>query len=158
MKNDSPDGEDDIPHGAMDTQAASTIMTIMHAARMARFDLLRAVCHLVRRLTKWTGLEDKLRKIIEYIHSSYGLRLTGFVGDSPEELSFVQHSDADFASDRADAKSTSGLILAFVGPWHFSISRPLKETNCSVTWHCRGRRVRGRSLHARSRSAGTGHM
>ena len=28
----------------------------------------------------------------------------------------MQHSDADFASDRADSKSTSGLSLVLVGP------------------------------------------
>ena len=80
-------------------------MTTMYAARMARLDLLRAIGHLARKLTQWIGLEDKkLRKIIEYIHSSYDLRLTGFVGDEPEQLSLVQYSGADYASDRADAK------------------------------------------------------
>ena len=41
--------------------------------------------HLARRVTKWGKLEDKkLRKIIEYSHRTYEMRLTGFVGDKPE--------------------------------------------------------------------------
>ena len=104
----------------MNREAASIIMAIMYAARMARFDLLRAVGHLARKLTKWTDLEDKkLRRIVEYIHSTYDVRLTGFIRDDSSELSLVQYSDADFASDRGDAKSTSGLFLALVGPTTF---------------------------------------
>ena len=41
------------------------------------------------------------------------------MGDEPEQLSLVQYSDADFASDRADATSTSGIFLALVGPMAF---------------------------------------
>ena len=111
------------PHGAMNTDAASVIMTIMYAARTARFDLLRAVAHLARRSTMWGKLEDRnLRKLVECIHSTYDLRLTGFVGGPTKDLQLVQYSDADFASDRSDAKSTSGLF--FSACWPYAILLP----------------------------------
>ena len=104
----------------MNNQAASMIMTIMYAAKMARFDFLKPVRHLARKMTKWTDQgERKLKKIIEYMHSIYELRPTGFVCDDPSELSLVQYSDADFASDRADTKSTSGLFFSLVRPMTF---------------------------------------
>ena len=39
----SEEASGNVSHGAMNTEAASIIMTIMYAARMARFDLLRAI-------------------------------------------------------------------------------------------------------------------
>ena len=56
---------------------------------------------------------------MEYIHSTYELRLTGFIGDKAEKLELIQYVDADFASDKADGKSTSGLYLVLAGPSSF---------------------------------------
>ena len=57
------------------------IVKISYAARVARFGLLRAVGALARTPTKRGALEDrKLKGLVEYIHSSFTLRLTGFVG------------------------------------------------------------------------------
>ena len=82
----------------------------MYAARNCRFDLLRAAGALARRLTKWGAVEDrKLRRLMEYIHSSHDLQLTGVVGDGPDKLELVQHSDADCAGDRSDTHSTAGV-------------------------------------------------
>ena len=79
------DGEDDSDPSQknVNASAASILMTVMYAARMARIDLLRAVGALARKLTKWGPLDDKkLRRLMEYIHGSTNERLTGFVGDS----------------------------------------------------------------------------
>ena len=105
----------------MNTEAASVIMKIMYAARNCRFDLLRAVGALARRLTKWGELEDrKLRRLIEYTHSPHDLQMVGFVDDRPEELELAQYSDAGFVSDKSDGKSTSRMYLVLVGPSTFS--------------------------------------
>ena len=40
------------PKGRLNAIAAKVIMKVMYAARLARFDLLRAVCNLARFLTK----------------------------------------------------------------------------------------------------------
>ena len=45
--------------GALQPTAAKVLMKILYAARMARFDLLRAVCHLACFITKWTPECDK---------------------------------------------------------------------------------------------------
>ena len=107
----------DIPHGAMNTEAASVIMKIMYGPRNCRFDLLCAVGAFARRLTKLGALEDrKLRRLTEYTHSPHTLQLTGFVGDRQEDLELVQYSDAGYAGDRSDTHSISGSYLVLVGP------------------------------------------
>ena len=45
---------DEQPAGKLAAVAASVLMKCMYVARMARFDLLRAVQGLAKYLTKWT--------------------------------------------------------------------------------------------------------
>ena len=54
-----------------------------------------------------------------YINSSLGCRQIGFIGDPPEALEMAVFSDADFAGDREDAKSTTGIFVALTGPHSF---------------------------------------
>ncbi len=42
-----------------------------------------------------------------------------FIGDSPDKLQLGLFSDADFAGDRADMRSTSGVFLALYGDHSF---------------------------------------
>ena len=53
--------------------------------------------------------------------------MTCYVGDSPEKCSLVWWSDADFASDLQDSKSTSGGYLMLVGP----------KTSAPIAWLCK---------------------
>ena len=46
-------------------------------------------------------------------------RHIGFIGDSPDQLKLGLFSDADFAGDRADTGSTSGVFLALYGDHSF---------------------------------------
>jgi hypothetical protein len=46
-------------------------------------------------------------------------RQIGFIGDSPDKLQLGLFSDADFAGDRADMRSTSGVFLALYGDHSF---------------------------------------
>ena len=50
------------------------------------------------------------------MNSTLDLHLYGWVGDSPEFIELVAHCDADLAGDRADSKSTSGVLICLVGP------------------------------------------
>ena len=43
----------------MNLVAASVLMSLLYGARIARFDLLRAIGGLATKLTKWTTLEDR---------------------------------------------------------------------------------------------------
>ena len=102
---------------ALNTQAASVIMTSMYAARLARPDLLRCVGSLATKLTKWDAVQDKkLHKMMCYIQTSLPYRQVGFIGDPPSELWLDLFTDADHAGDREDMKSTSGTLLALRGP------------------------------------------
>ena len=47
------DSESD-PQGVLATPAASVLMKVLYAARLARFDLLKVIASLASKLTKWT--------------------------------------------------------------------------------------------------------
>jgi len=51
-----------------------------------------------------------------YINCTTDHCLSGFVGDGPSALRLRVYADADFAGDRPEFKSTSGVFLAMVGP------------------------------------------
>ena len=73
--------------GALQPIAAKVLMKTLYAARMARFDLLRAVCHLACFITKWTPECDKrLHRLACYIHSTKSHRMVGWVGDALADI------------------------------------------------------------------------
>ena len=91
-------------------------MKILYAARLARFDLLRAVCHLACFVTKWTSDCDKrLHRLVSYISSSKSYRMVGWVGDPIQNLDMHLFAAADFAGCSAAQRSTSGLHLRMQG-------------------------------------------
>ena len=91
-------------------------MKILHIARYARFDLLRITCKLATRVTKWSAEDSKrLHRLMCYIHSSYDVRQTGWIGNKPGECNLNLFCDADFAGDVCSQKSTSGVHLALQG-------------------------------------------
>ena len=91
-------------------------MKILYAARMARFDLLRAVCHLACFITKWTPECDKrLHRFVCYIHSTKSHRMVGWVGDALKDADLHLYADADFAGCTDTQRSTSGCHLQMRG-------------------------------------------
>ena len=61
--------EDYETRGALATVCAKIVMKILFMARYFRYDLLYAVNHLSRFLTKWTVVCDKkLKRLIAYIY------------------------------------------------------------------------------------------
>ena len=108
---------DDEPRGQLNKVAMSILMGVLYAARMARYDLLRITCKLATRMTRWTEKDDKrILRLIRYIHSSYSLRMVGFVGDDVTDMHLSCFTDADFAGDVVSQRSTSGIHLALHGP------------------------------------------
>jgi hypothetical protein len=106
--------------GALAPVASKILMKILYAARMARPDLLRATCYLATRITKWTPQCDKmLYRLVCYIHSSLDYFLHGWIGDDPQKLELCLYTDADFAGDPDNARSTSGVYLCLRGPNSF---------------------------------------
>ena len=97
-------------------EKVNVVMKILFAARMARFDLLRAVQGLAARVTKWSTECDKaLHRLICYIHSTLDVKLRAFIGDSIANCKLWCFADADHAGEY-DNRSTSGCFLVLIGP------------------------------------------
>ena len=102
--------------GELQPIASRVLMKVLFAARMARFDLLRATQGLASRVTKWSPDCDKsLHRLMCYIHTTLDRTMVGFVGDSPEACKTWLFADSDHAGEH-DNRSTSGCLLALVGP------------------------------------------
>ena len=61
LRSDGSDasGADDHNAGVLQPIACRVLMKVLYAARMSRFDLLRATCSLATHVTKWTRWCDK---------------------------------------------------------------------------------------------------
>ena len=106
--------------GELSSISAKCLMKVMYMARLARGDLLRAVGHLSTKITKWTkDCDARLLRIMRYLKGSKEFRQIGFIGDELKDLQLCLYTDADFAGDRNDLKSTSGVFLALTGTHSF---------------------------------------
>ena len=111
-----PVADENEPKGVLQPIASKVLMKILFAARMSRFDLLRAVQGLAARVTQWsTSCDAALRRLVCYINSTLDLRLQGFVGDQVMDCKLYLFADADHAGE-CDNRSTSGGFLVLVGP------------------------------------------
>ena len=108
-------GEDEKP-GKLQPVASKILMKILFAARMARFDLLRATQSLASRVTKWSiECDVALHRLVSYIHCTKHHFLEGFIGDAFDECQLWLFADADHAGEH-DSKSTTGSAIVLVGP------------------------------------------
>ena len=129
-------GEDVSPgesaRGALAPHAASVLMKLLYAARIARFDLLRSINSLARNVTKWTVDDDaKLYHLMCYVNSSLSKRMTGWVGNKFDDLSLALFADADFAGCAQTLRSTSGSHMHIQGKQtRFPLSGGSKRQGC----------------------------
>ena len=112
--------------------ASSILMKILYGARMARLDLLRAVCSLACHVTRWTiNCDLQLHRLVSYIHHSNHLRMIGWVGDEHAAMQPHLYQGADFAGCLTTQRSTSGVHLAIRGPTtNFPIAGISKRQGC----------------------------
>ena len=74
--------------GQLDKTAMKVLMSVLYAARMARFDVLRAVGALATKVTKWNSQCDReLHWLMCDINSSLHLRQVGWIGDTHAKTS-----------------------------------------------------------------------
>ena len=128
--------EDEL--GELAPHACAILMKMLWLARLSRPDILKPIGDLATRIQKWTRNNDKqLYRLACYIHSTLDHKLVGRVGDKLSDLKLRLYADADFAGDKADAKSTNGGYLVLVGPNTFFplqwLSRKQTSTSRSTT-------------------------
>ena len=112
-----PDGGIDAARGRLQPIAARVLMKVLYGARMARYDLLRAVNGLATEITQWTPRCDmRLHRLMGYICHTLVMELYGWVGDKAESLCLDLFVDADLAGETQSCKSTSGVFFAVCGP------------------------------------------
>ena len=125
--------EENEPTGRLQPIASKVLMKILFAARMARWDLLRATQSLASRVTKWSkDCDAGLHRLVCYINSSLEVRLSGFVGDPIDQCQLWLFSDSDFAGE-FDNKSTTGCALFLVGPNTYFPLNSFSKKQTSVT-------------------------
>jgi len=110
--------EDDYEahRGILAPIASKVLMKILYAARVGRFDLLRPVCWLATKVTKWSKTCDiALHRLVSYINCSLDVASYGWVGDKWEDLELLIFADANWA-ERPEFVSTSGCFLCLHGP------------------------------------------
>ena len=108
--------EDEEKSGRLQPIASKVLMKILFAARMARYDLLRATQSLASRVTKWSEECDVgLHRLVSYIQSTLDLTMQSFIGDQFRDCQLWLFAEADFAGEH-DSKSTTGSFMALVGP------------------------------------------
>ena len=125
-------GESAAPQGKLAKHAAGVLMKILYAARIARFDLLRTVNRLARRITKWTEEDDAAQfRLISFIQHSKEDKMIGWVGDDMSSLHLALYADADFAGCVESLRSTSGAHLNLQGPHtRFPLAGLSKRQGC----------------------------
>jgi hypothetical protein len=128
---ETPGGSDAEP-GELQPIASKVLMRILYGARMCRFDLLRAVCHLATKVTKWTRECDRaLHRLVSYIHHTLDVRMLGWVGNPVEEWELVVYSDADFGGDPDTSRSTTGVFVCVrASHTFFPLSATSKRQSC----------------------------
>ena len=107
-------------------------MKIFFAARMARFDLLRAVQGLAARVTKWSADCDKaLHRLVCYINSTLEYKQRAFIGDKVTECKLWLFADADHAGEY-DNRSAKWMFVSPCRSTHiFSPHSFQQKADCS---------------------------
>eukprot|EP00435_Cladocopium_sp_Y103_P040038 s2308_g10.t2 len=127
-----PDVNSEVVRGALAPHAASILMKLLYAARIARFDLLLSVNSLARNVTKWTRDDDmRLHHLMCYVNSTLTLRMIGWVGDDIDTMNVAVYADAGFAGCAQSLRSTSGSRMHVHGKHtRFPIAGGSKRQGC----------------------------
>ena len=108
--------------------AARVVLKALYVARIARMDVMWSVNMLAREVTRWTAAYDRrLHRLISWMHHSCDFMNHCYVGEPPSKCNLVLFSDAGFAGDLRDSKSTSGGFLCLLGP----------STYVPINWLCK---------------------
>ena len=103
--------------GTLAPIAAQVVMKVFYGARVARPDLMRAIGHLSRYLTRWTKqCDERLHRLMCYLKGTVSEASVGWIGDPPSECRLHLYTDSDFAGCQQSNRCTSGVFLVLEGP------------------------------------------
>ena len=103
--------------GEFQPLSAMILMSVLYAARIARYDLFKPIQFLAKRITKWDERCDlRLHQLMSYINDTLDIHAFGFIGDQPKDLTLHLYVDADFAGCPYTLRSTSGAHTCVQGP------------------------------------------
>ena len=120
--------EDFTSKGALTANASKAVLKYLYMTRLARPELYWAVNTLAREVTKWNKACDKrMERLASYVYHHRNDVLVSFIGDKVSDCRLVLFCDASFAGDLKDSKSTSGSLIALIGP----------NTFCPLQWQCK---------------------
>ncbi len=95
-------------------------MKLLYAARIARFELLRAISSLAWRIARWSKeCDSRLYRLMCYVFSTYSKKMRAHIGNPMANCCICAFSDADLAGEHGNSKSTAGALVAIVGPQTF---------------------------------------
>ena len=129
---------DDEVSGELAPVACKLLMKALWLGRLARPDIIKPIGDLATCVQKWSRNNDRqAHRLFCYIDSTKHHRLVGHVNDSPDDLHLSLYVDADFAGEKAHARSTSGGYLVLSGPNTFFplawVSKRQTSTSRSTT-------------------------
>jgi len=113
---DECEGEWATP-GVLAPHAASLIMKLMYAARIACPHITTIVSRLSSRITRWTKNDDRrIHRVYCFLDSHSALTLEGCLSTRDlDDFILVAWPDANYCGDVEDTKSTSGFHLEVQG-------------------------------------------
>ncbi len=105
---------------------------------MARPDFLRASCMLARIVSRWCKECDRrLHRLVSHMNCTQSWLQYSYVEDAFSDIRVGLVTDADFAGDKSDSRSTSGVFIAAIGPHTYAhIFCVSKEQGCMSTSTC----------------------
>ena len=123
--------------------AASFVMKLMYAARMAVPQALTPVCRLASELSRWSKDGDrKLYRLYCYLNAYPDLVLVGSFSTADRDKVNMAWPDADLNSDVNTSKSTSGAFIEIAANGR---SMPLawwsRKQQCTATHACEAEAV-----------------
>ena len=93
---------------------------------------------LARKVSRWCKECDRrLHRLVSYMNCTKDWVQHSYVGDNFSDIRLGLFTDADFAGDKSDSKSTSGVFIAAVGPHTYApIVSISKKQGCVSTSTC----------------------
>ncbi len=98
--------------GELTDIARRVLVKVLYGARRCKYDIAGHVRACVQSFQVGRKFERIFLRFMMYITCAY-------VGDAPQSCSVGLFDEADFAGCRSTAKSTSGFLVAIVGPSTF---------------------------------------